>query len=1269
MKKGAAPSKVSHGHCGSPFASVLLALLVSLLLAAPASAAAPEFLFQTPADNVTAGPAAGQLNNPRGMVADPDTGHLYVADLNNSRISEFTAWGAFVKAWGWDVAPEGAPGDTPSNELEICTTTCQAGVTGSGAGQFQEMSGPFGLAIDANGDIYTQETTFEGAIKNRVQKFSPSGQFILMFGGQVNKTKVAEREAQEANSEPVTVTPQEENLCTAASGDTCGAGVSGAADSYFSAETVGNHLTFNPKTGTLFAGDKDRIQEFGTDGTFKGKIDFEGPGELGAFDGRSVQVLAADPASGDLYFALASLPDVHRLDPDTEALVGARKVSDPRAIAVDAVGNLYVLSATLVESHGVLGFASTGDPIQGMELADKFAAPPNEESIQGLATNVAGPGSDEPGNLYVGYFRAIQASYLNAYGPPPIAFEDPPLAAPEIGDQYAASVDADGALLKAEINPRFWPDATFRVQYATEQCIEAQGWEAPCVSEEPAAPGTLLTAKSVNSFLTTPGVLLAGLEPETAYRYRFVARSSGSGGEDAIGQGGKPGAPGEDSSFTTFPLADPLSTECPNQAFRIGPGAKLPDCRAYEMVSPLEKGDGDIHFLVDSLSGLHQSSTDGGRFTYTSSTAFGDVEAAPIVSQYLGVRDPATGWSSEALSGLRTKLSIESTSDANFKNLFKAFSPDLCDAWLRTFADPPLAAGAVTGTLNLYRRHNCGAQRGSFAALSTVPPPEASPPAYSTLEIQGLSADGARTLYLASDQLTPEALPNPNAKAQLYERDEEGNLRLVCVFPDGSPINPLAEECSAGTGSSDVVGDGQTSNTGNAYSSDGRRVFWTASKVAPSTSRGAGRIYVRIDHDLGLEGDEETIAVSQSTGSNAKAFFWGADENGARAVFEMTEGPLADDLYSFEVGEGEETLIAKGVLGVLGISADANRVYFASKEALAGSGQNSEGDEAESGEPNLYLYEAGEPPTYSFVGVLSGSDTSGGFGAPSPGASSPIARLSRVAADGRHAVFVSTAPLTGYDNTDLETGKAATEVYLYDAESGALRCVSCNRSGARPDSGELLRSNGGSTGIPAAAQIPAWTHSLYASRVLAEDGSRLFFESHEALVLRDTNGVQDVYRWQEAGTGDCDEGDAVFNTEAGGCVDLISSGESPQASYFRDADPKGTDVFFSTLSSLLPQDYGLIDVYDARVGGGFPQPKVTPACEGEACQGPLVAPDDPTPASSSFEGAGNVTESPKPSKCAKGRRAIRKAGKTRCIKKPRKAKRAKRANKTRRAAR
>lgn len=146
------------------------------------------------------------------------------------------------------------------------------------------------------------------------------------------------------------------------------------------------------------------------------------------------------------------------------------------------------------------------------------------------------------------------------------------------------------------------------------------------------------------------------------------------------------------------------------------------------------------------------------------------------------------------------------------------------------------------------------------------------------------------------------------------------------------------------------------------------------------------------------------------------------------------------------------------------------------------------------------------------------------------------------------------------------------------------------------------------------------------------------------LGARDTNAMGDVYQWEEAGTGGCDFS-ASYSAQASGCLSLISLGQSLADSEFVEASPSGADAFFTTASSLLPQDYGLVDLYDAREGGGLPTPPLQkPDCEGEACQNPAAAPEFSTPSSSTFSGAGNIKSGPAP--CARGK--VRRNGK--CIK-------------------
>ena len=111
------------------------------------------------------GGGAGQLHNPFGIATD-SSGDVYVAD-NNERIDEFSAAGAFIKAYGWGVSDG-------QDQFETCTSTCQAGIAGGGAGEFE---GPTGIATDSAGDVYVADFG-----NQRIDEFSASASFIQAYG-------------------------------------------------------------------------------------------------------------------------------------------------------------------------------------------------------------------------------------------------------------------------------------------------------------------------------------------------------------------------------------------------------------------------------------------------------------------------------------------------------------------------------------------------------------------------------------------------------------------------------------------------------------------------------------------------------------------------------------------------------------------------------------------------------------------------------------------------------------------------------------------------------------------------------------------------------------------------------------------------------------------------------------------------------------------------------------------------------------------------------
>jgi hypothetical protein len=186
--------------------------------------------------------------------------------------------------------------------------------------------------------------------------------------------------------------------------------------------------------------------------------------------------------------------------------------------------------------------------------------------------------------------------------------------------------------------------------------------------------------------------------------------------------------------------------------------------------------------------------------------------------------------------------------------------------------------------------------------------------------------------------------------------------------------------------------------------------------------------------------------------------------------------------------------------------------------------------------------------------------------------------------------------------------------------------------------------------------------SSYQSRYLSDSG-RLFFNSDDALSPSDTNGTEDVYEYEPSGVGDCSTGSTTFSSLSGGCVDLVSSGTGKEESAFVDASESGDDVFFMTSAELSGLDTdSVVDIYDARVGGGFPVPQAPPACEGDACQSPVAAPNDPTPGSLTYKGPGNPLPLLTPEKASKKKIVKCSKGKHlshgKCLKRKKKAKKA-----------
>jgi len=256
------------------------------------------------------------------------------------------------------------------------------------------------------------------------------------------------------------------------------------------------------------------------------------------------------------------------------------------------------------------------------------------------------------------------------------------------------------------------------------------------------------------------------------------------------------------------------------------------------------------------------------------------------------------------------------------------------------------------------------------------------------------------------------------------------------------------------------------------------------------------------------------------------------------------------------------------VQSVVNVSADGSRVYFIAKGVLAPNlGTNDAAPVA--GDENLYVWEkdAAHPAGQTtFVTKLE----------------SGIGFRPQTTADGRYLLFSTASRLVASDTDE------APHVYRYDAQTRTLLRLSTDTSG----------SGGNEPGVEA---------TLFPERsAMSADGGTVVFDTAEALSPADTDGVTDVYDWHE------------------GHVSLISNGGVTAFGTF-GITPSGRDIFFETAQPLTSGDSGIEgDIYDARVGGGFPAS--TPAqCPGEACQGaPALQPQPPgTSASAAFNGPGS----------------------------------------------
>jgi hypothetical protein len=560
---------------------------------------------------------------------------------------------------------------------------------------------------------------------------------------------------------------------------------------------------------------------------------------------------------------------------------------------------------------------------------------------------------------------------------------------------------------------------------------------------------------------------------------------------------------------------------CPNGAARAQTGsAELPDCRAYEMVTPPYKEG----FPVEG-SYLHFN--DDGVFSYQSRGAFAGNVQGSISNLYHAVRS-ARGWMTSSLDP--SSAIYDTGATAIIAEPVITESPDLrLSLWRMARRDDPDASSGYW----------LRGPDGAFARVGDV----IIPGAPDALGIRGTSDNLSHAVF-------SYGISGVDTTLHEYVGVNNGSPRLASI--DNAGVRTPGETCLG------------------SVSSDGRVIVFSSG----CNGTGIEQIWARIGASatVAVSASECTRSVSDDGGlcnGMSAAEYAGAAVDGSRVFFttsqQLVNGDVdaTEDLYACDVPAGVPVPIGPAnacssltevsgartgadVQSVVAMSDDGSRAYFVARGVLADN-VSSEDVEPRAGDDNLYVWErnAANPDGQTrFITKLA--------------VANDLTRV-QLTPDGRYLLFRTANSLVA---DEAPGDDKATDVYRYDALTHQMERLSTSVAG------------GGGNGAGYDASIPG-------TKAMSADGSTVIFESAEALSLRDSNGVTDVYSWRD------------------GQVSLISTGGGTAVG----VSASGRDIFFMTDAPVLAVDRDINrDIYDARLGGGYELAPVQPSCSGESCR-------------------------------------------------------------------
>lgn len=1165
---------------------------------AKATPSAPAFVGEVAESEVPGGLSSDKAAEVKDVAADPKTGDIYI--VGGNRVLKLTPYGRFILSFGWqvdktkveEIQAKQAKGETPTAaELEaedLCTAASgddcsNKGQTGYTGEHFAELAA---AAVErSTGDVYVEDSQAD-----RIYKYDPSGHFLLTFGKHVNKVKT-----QTLSATPTTQELEEADICVA--GEECQDGEPGKGPGEFEG------LNYNLKDiavggpegkELVYVGDKARIQVFTSADKYKQALSLAGVSPTAV-----VSQIAAD-STGNVFFSDEGVAGAHLADTNGGGeLELTSTIFDNSSTTVEGLtatgGSLYVLDGSKpahAHVYEVANPSATPAEFAGSEPGQVYL--PAGIAVDGIGTvtigtrtevaSVSGLGSVQyvaHGHNGIDFYGSLAAMEAK-YGPSPVL-------APVVTELAQAEPDETTADLTAEINPQLH-EAKYQFEFGSSPCAKGG------CTKLSVAPVSLGSVTKTEHQVLAP---LSELQPEKIYYYRLTVTS-------------------------------PAGTiERPERAFAVGRSSAvgptgLPDGRVYEQVSPGNKLGSEVLPKQPSFAASDgQAALYGARSAISSDATSNDGEPAFVSER------TSHGWVTRSATPLPSEgpeTPEQYTTVASAFLRLEVPSANLSSLLFDLASRAPFTGSrneALGRGNNVYIEGSDPFAEPTWVGRSLI---EGSPEGvgcgnYACRDnfiVAGASPDLSTIYFYFKGELLPGA-------SGLYEY-RNGVLSDAGVLPGGEAgagaAVPAAQPVGHDNGLIDEEGSVATDAFDNQVSADGSRIFFVREDAA-----GALELYARV---TAPDGSQRTLLVSRSQmpGHVGQA---------------APDGPLA--VASTRWIRTQPTIVGdrgkSSPPSYVFASPDGSHAFFQSSDRLTP-------DAPENGVAKTYEFDL-ETETLEYLPGLVGSivtvSPNGSWlmfentktsplslerwvAGPAGGTVTPITQLPEapeatpnvcavqcvgptdMSKNGEVVVFTTTSKIPGFNDNGSRPEFYSQnplfpdwEIFRYDAESGELSCVSCPPHGMTP-SGDAIISPLTLNGESHYVTTPG--------NAISADGSRVFFETPDALVPQDINGVNDVYEWEN------------------GTVYLISSGHSPEASHLVGASESGNDAFFMTTEGISPGDTdGAYDVYDARVPRPGDKPVQALPCEGAVCQGPPSVPNLlGTPASEAFSGPGDLVPPP-----------------------------------------